>query len=546
MRSLQDGWPTFTLTHYNSTDNFDHFVGDDLTSWNHDNYPKRNPFAPFRSSLRERADKRLQYTFCSTPAQDGSTWHVQRVGVMTSHGGYDWWQASGRDIGKLSAALTAHGGDIFIVESQLQIVGTAPPFVPIGYPPMHLHHLHIMPMQASLRFQYAVYPYDGYYNNVVLERHGEWNPSVTSELEPEGYGRRISFTLDFDTECNDVRPAGSDSLTWQLQYAFRWRPGTVALWPLSTNNYINFGLDVVAMGSQKTYEGYFWVKPFRAWVSYYDSLFPPADYKVMNIALPGSGLGGRVLYVKSHVHMNLLVKAFIFASSPGEVADFLLTMPQPKGSASGTSLYTELPKAATSFDALEQLLRARVTPRCVLTPNFEKTADGWWDRPPDTICEEWIFEAGDPISFVSFLQYDCGSSNTTCPVEPWILHGGKSNSLPMHTEYFFTYAPHADGNETRNSCYADMRVYTTPSLHTYTDTPRLSCSKPSSYTEFAYCNIDGMCVYGPSLLNIGMLFGWPVTIFSLVILLLCSCGLLCWCTHRCMLCAKSYRRRQLV
>ena len=150
---------------------------------------------------------------------------------FTSTGGYDWWQLAGRDAGDLGEAVAAHG-TVFIVESLVGAVDAQG--VPLVYPPVHLHHVHVNPENEALRYQYLLAPYM-YFNNLVIERHGEWNwqsGGVLSEAEAAGYGRQISFPLDLDSELNDVRPGGSAPLEWFLQFALRWRPGAAGLRPV--------------------------------------------------------------------------------------------------------------------------------------------------------------------------------------------------------------------------------------------------------------------------------------------------------------------------
>eukprot|EP00966_Prymnesium_polylepis_P294183 6794393-Prymnesium_polylepis.1 len=114
-----------------------------------------------------------------------------------------------------------------------------------------------------------------YFNNLVIERHGEWNwpgEGVLSEAEPPGYGRQISFPLDVDSELNDVRPSGSPPLQWYLQLALRWLPGDAGLRPVSHYNIMNPQLPVP--WDQSTFEAYFFVPPYVPSVAFYSGHFP--------------------------------------------------------------------------------------------------------------------------------------------------------------------------------------------------------------------------------------------------------------------------------
>ena len=179
----------------------------------------------------------------------------------------------GRDAGALADGALRGGASAFIVESLIGAVDADGASLP--YPPLHLHHMHLLPTAERLRFHYNVSapagPPVGYLNNVALERHGEWNhlgsTPVMSEAEPEGYGRLLSWPLDFDGELNDARPRGSPPLTWYLQIAVRWRPAAAPLVPVSVFNVLAIG--PVTDGAQATFERYFWVPTAGMWLGVY-------------------------------------------------------------------------------------------------------------------------------------------------------------------------------------------------------------------------------------------------------------------------------------
>ena len=265
--TLERGWPTFTLAHYPDNARYARFVGDDLTPWNHGMYNLFNLGARWVWNLRLRDDG-LEYHECRHPVEGEaeappslrSSWHVQRVGPLRSSGGYDWWQLSGRDVAMLASEVRARSA-VFLVESFIGAIDGSG--APIAYPPLHLHHVHILPEQPSLRFHYLGAPYETHMN-LVIERHGEWNfagatPAVRAEAEPAGYGRLVSWPLDIDSEINDVRPAGSPPLTWWFELALRWVDGSVPLRPVSHANMMNIQMPVPLR--QDTFEAYFFVKP---------------------------------------------------------------------------------------------------------------------------------------------------------------------------------------------------------------------------------------------------------------------------------------------
>ena len=122
---------------------------------------------------------------------------------------------------------------------------------PLPYPPIHVHHIHLLPKMEALRFHGEGFISDSYKQQLALERHGEWTRlglgaiddkmanGMATELEPAGYGRRISFEMDMDAELNDARVANSASIQWYIEFAIRWMPGNGPTKPVTLTNCIN-------------------------------------------------------------------------------------------------------------------------------------------------------------------------------------------------------------------------------------------------------------------------------------------------------------------
>ena len=95
--------------------------------------------APIQRSLESRA----RVGSCRVPVEtsDGEAWYSQRVGPFVSRGGYDWWFVAWDDVGNLSQLLTAGGafGVKEVVHGAVDSDGA-----PIAFPPLHLHHSHIV------------------------------------------------------------------------------------------------------------------------------------------------------------------------------------------------------------------------------------------------------------------------------------------------------------------------------------------------------------------------------------------------------------------
>ena len=102
-----------------------------------------------------------------------------------------------------------------------------------------------------------------------------------------------------------------------------------------------------------------------------------------------------MLYIKSHTHMNLLRKGFIFAAEPAPLAPYLARSPVGTGPVGGNQLPLEATGHAT-FGSLEATLARRggLSLKCSFTPNYLKRRDGWYDRAPSIACDDWSFLPG--------------------------------------------------------------------------------------------------------------------------------------------------------
>ena len=76
-------------------------------------------------------------------ADGGATWAILRVGPFSSTGGYDWWQFAAHDALNLSRRL--EGGRTLALHSHYVVGVRAEDGGVLGYPPLHMHHLHVHP-----------------------------------------------------------------------------------------------------------------------------------------------------------------------------------------------------------------------------------------------------------------------------------------------------------------------------------------------------------------------------------------------------------------
>ena len=105
--------------------------------------------------------------------------------------------------------------------------------VPIGFPPLHSHHIHVRKGDAhrSQSREVANHWFESHGDYPEGPSYGVGARSAASYVRrvPDGYCVRVSDATDVDVEAeiNDVRVSGG-ALRWWLQLAFRVAPGGAA------------------------------------------------------------------------------------------------------------------------------------------------------------------------------------------------------------------------------------------------------------------------------------------------------------------------------
>ena len=133
-----------TAIHSVDTPSYDNFVSTDLVPENKNLYGKMAPWGKegkfkFNSVLK----KSMKASACHIDEPDGSHWEVTRIGPFYTKGGYDWLQIGWDDIWGLKKVLEVHKDGIYIVAQYMSPVTSEGER--IGYPPIHIHHIHIGP-----------------------------------------------------------------------------------------------------------------------------------------------------------------------------------------------------------------------------------------------------------------------------------------------------------------------------------------------------------------------------------------------------------------
>ena len=168
----------------------------------------------------------------------GTEWRTQRVGPFVSRGGEAWMQFGWASILDLDSVPDLRLGQIFLGP-------TDEAGEPIGFPPLHIHHWHVVPAWAR--------DVSSSMHTVVAQAHGDsqcrqaqggarcllQSPPEGRDLGPVSLG---GGEYDTDGDIIDVRPAGSPPLTFYIEIAAQLLPGSAAapLQLLSNGNPFRF------------------------------------------------------------------------------------------------------------------------------------------------------------------------------------------------------------------------------------------------------------------------------------------------------------------
>lgn len=365
----------------------------------------------------------VQHGSCDGDDTDVGFWRISRIGPFRSTGGYDWWQFGWGDVGRLEelqATLKSHrvgltGHWSGMVDSS----GT-----PMGLPPFHAHHIHLVPSRYSYENMMAG-------EGCLVEGKGCLDPSAIMQhhgdhicLSDEGgtdcllsdyseFGTHLVHeSLSIIAELNDVRQAGAPPMAWYYQIAMRILvdPALPALSNHATANNGVFKLtgkasDLLALDRlPTTVDSY----------HFYTGRVPFA---------------GRLAYVEYHSHARPFQKAFLFAATTSQLgldrAPFWPTHPYESvittttGLANNSmlevSLRMKLLAANLAFRASELMGHTSATsassgpsalrnePRliCTAVGVREQVGDEWYDRQAQHECvDDWHFDHGSVFTNV--------------------------------------------------------------------------------------------------------------------------------------------------
>mmetsp|Transcript_105642 Transcript_105642/g.235861 ORF Transcript_105642/g.235861 Transcript_105642/m.235861 type:complete len:697 (+) Transcript_105642:1-2091(+) len=475
----QGVWETFdqrklwtTLRWYANYSDFNSFRGYEF-------YPKRyldynSAYQVLFSDRSSQGPKKMEGTTvglrsCHIEVKDGSKWSVQKVGPFRSTGGYDWWQVSWSDLGQFTDILKEHPSGVYLLSTFFRPVNARGE--DLGYPPIHIHHVHVSRVGRSIKFrndynadfQYAV-------SEWLFEGHGDYQchdadggMSCFYE-ELDGYGKLIDFPLHIEGEFNDVRPVASEPMEWWIEVSFRWIPAS------KVSSSRTKPVSVHIFGGRGTNDFSIQQSLVLTWDMKFDQpyLFWYSGHMVT---------GGDLLVNKLHAHSRSFKSAFFFSATPRDLglqdARFQ-PMIVKKGSGKvnyGTAmkaagfesqgqfedfLFHNLIKAIHAYDiACAGPKSSRSNPLCsrprpaLICQSWkdDEEVDGWvFDRRPPTCCKDWSFLKDEAYIAVGIYGWDGRpnlpiGSNTIPPFFPehlsWIMRyvraDGKSSVTSSHS-----------------------------------------------------------------------------------------------------------------
>jgi hypothetical protein len=462
--------PFSTVNYYPNTPDFRKFKGIDMIPENRANYVRSGPFEKnlnFEGKSKANHEDMMMHQ-CRVPKDDGSTWHVQRVGPFTSTGGYDWWQLGWSDAGMLSEALRKHPEGIDVLNTILVPVledGTR-----LSHPPIHIHHIHFVAQQGvrfrniargicvsssgttQVHMDTLVKEKNCYNSSLFLEQHGDYECKKEDdgiECLTAGHHntRRIRQILDIEGELNDVRPFNSDPIRWYYQIALKWRPIQPDVRPVSQ-------MTIMAPGETKPDDQLTRV-----------ITFPTPTHKPHFIWYTGNfWADGEALRNKLHAHNLVFESAGFFLGTPEDLGldkkrfrpkvSYLPMATDELGFRNNDELanflLTNLKTAQQNSDRLcsqgiapNDNMCSRPRPRWVSAAIYDSEEFQFYessgqsigfkmDRRPKTWSEPFTFRKGDPFTVIAFSRK---LERPTIPPYPNVV----PPIVPGHISWHFWY-----------------------------------------------------------------------------------------------------------
>lgn len=313
-------------------------------------------------------------SYCETQTADGSSWRVLRIAPVWSAGSYSpphgkWINVlvhRAFNLGPIPTYITALMTSTTDAEHRL-----------LGFPPLRVHHSHLMPHSGYIADSMML----NHQDSACAPSEGGLECFLTS-LE-HGYGLRTAEPLDFIGMYEDVRPHESARIEWGVEIAVRVarRSQSAHLRPLSLFRYDYFNGVL-----QPPF--YAFRVPASQWVVHYQTTVVP--------------LSGRLhsLWIHSHVSRGTIETWLVDGDTQ------TLGLGPSVSANSSVSALGDDDDAVRRFRAgvLHAMERHQLRMRCIAR-RHASWQPSWGDVQPQWVCYEGaeLLVEGQSLTHISFF-----------------------------------------------------------------------------------------------------------------------------------------------
>jgi len=401
------------------------------------------------------AHGKVQLQSCDEESETGG-FVSRKVGPIVTVGSEAWVEFGVNDVG-VKDILQHHSEGFWI--SEVSTLPVDEEGNPLGYPPLHIHHMHWTPGPTIFRRDPAKCFVLGDANHchaetAGIEIHGDYQckeedggMDCLNRGSPTGTGRFIRENWGLQSHIIDARPASSLPLKWYLQSSFTWSFKEAEKRPLSTFE-LSPLLRTAAIDGHNA--GSLWVRTDSPSFHWWSDTFRRE---------------GKLVHFILHSHSKAFKEVLVFQGTSKDIGldgDYFrwvkgLSSPLEKESNQASSSqrpedYGFSSSMHVRSYVLENLARTRENNKMpelkaegmVYEPSLKcqgytgleyKEIDGQifsFDRRAKVCCKPWTFEQGTPWIAVAFFNY-----NRT--QRPWNTPNVDATLFPMHVGFFFHY-----------------------------------------------------------------------------------------------------------
>jgi len=358
----------------------------------------------------------VEHERCGPLSDYESSWTIDRMGPFYGKGGYGWYSAGWPDCGGFRELLA--GGQVWVTA-----FGFAPSDEngkPLGFPPLHIHHMHVSTSQSQGRFfgskgTLPLFDRPFTHLNVEFDIHGDrqCQPSrggtdCLIRGFPRGFGVQVTRPMHTFYDVNDVRPLGSPDFKFYTEHAFRWTRAAqrrVRLFTLGIPSNVPTTVTNVS-------------KPGLPFAWHDDYLLRFSGYPTEYVAWSEQKFQftGTLAHIYWHAHHLYSVDSWILSADAATLGlrkgMFNNGLLAERSFVNITAMHSNVDAAmdylldhleAAQEACLEHPCGIEPMLRCVLNKDRWEQVDGeYFDRFHDPLCDAWPVTNGDVFTMVSF------------------------------------------------------------------------------------------------------------------------------------------------